>query len=603
MKRSKRVLDQWSKNFRKSPLVNEVTGAFDRNIALQVFHGKSSHSYPDDYPHGFEHFYQTLTLLDDDEANETLLRYLQFIGITLRSEALQAYTSLPLANRKLLFKKALFLFKGLAYASSLETDKPFANMYGDVEFFIRIETGQSQLSIFDEALPQLYGKESSLPDGYEQDPDVKDFFSQIENSNDSFLVTGKAGTGKSTFIRYFNSKSKKTIVRMAFTGIAAINVGGVTIHSFFQFPLRPLLPGDEDITIFKENSPRRESIANLDTIIIDEISMLRADILEAIDYSLRKNGGDPLKPFGGKQIIFVGDPFQLPPVTNEGGEVEAYLFKEFFNSAYFFHSNAYNSLKVRSLVLRKSYRQKEDLKFVELLDKIRTCKADDHTLTELNGRVVKDYIPKNDEFSITLTTSNAIAKEENQRRLAQMASRKFVFTATATGDFSQDHMPAPEFLELKRGAQVIFIRNDPSGRWVNGTIGIVDFIEEERLEVRISNGAVYTLDRESWDNRGYKFDREKRKIVSEVKGRLMQYPIKLAWAITIHKSQGLTFDKVVIDLGKGAFVNGQLYTALSRCKNLQGVILRRPVSQKDIIRDEKLIEFYEGIEGGSDGER
>lgn len=564
--------------------------------SLQLFNGRSRDTYPENDPNGFDQFYRTLSFISEDEANETLLKYLHSCGIKLRKEALHSYTRSTKSSDQIHFKKALYLLKSLAYASKLNVDNPFAEMYGDIDFFIRIETGQAQLSIFEEPLPQFYGKDSSLPEGYDHDPLVKDFFSQIEDSNESFLVTGKAGTGKSTFIRYFNQKSKKTVVRMAFTGIAAINVGGVTVHSFFQFPLRPLLPNDEGITIFHENSSRRESIANLDTLIIDEISMLRADILEGVDYSLRNNGGEPHKPFGGKQIIFVGDPFQLPPVVNDGGEVESYLFKEFFNGAFFFNSIAYSALNVRPLILKKSHRQKNDLKFVELLDRIRTCNATDETLEALNQRVLENYIQRHDEFCITLTTSNAIAREENQRRLAQLTTRKFVFAADATGDFSQDQMPAAEFLELKRGAQVIFIRNDPNGRWVNGTIGIVDFIEQERLDIRVSSGAVYTLERETWDSRGYKFDREKKTIVSEVKGRLMQYPIKLAWAITIHKSQGLTFDKVIIDMGTGAFVAGQLYTALSRCKNLEGIILLRRVKERDVIRDHKLIEFYRSID-------
>lgn len=595
MKRSRAVLQTWSKNFRKSPLVNQTTGAFDRSIALQLFNGRSSDTYPETDPHDFDQFYRMRRLISEDEANETLLKYLHYCGITVRKEALHSYTRSTNASNQIHLKKAHYLLKSLAYASSLNVDSPFAETY-DIDFFVRIETGQAQLSIFEEPLPQFYGKDSSLPEGYDHDPLTKSLFNQIEDSNDSFLVTGKAGTGKSTFIRYFSQKSKKTVMRMAFTGIAAINVGGVTIHSFFQFPLRPLLPNDEGITIFSEKSLRRDTIANLDTLIIDEISMLRADILEAIDFSLRNNGGVPHKPFGGKQVIFVGDPFQLPPVINDGGEVESYLFKEFFNGSYFFNSNAYRSLKVRPLILKMSYRQKNDLKFVELLDRIRTCNATDETLAELNQRVLDNYVQRHDEFCITLTTSNAIAREENQRRLAQLTTRKFVFTADAAGDFSQEQMPVAEFLELKRGAQVIFIRNDPNGRWVNGTIGIVDFIEQERLDVRVSSGAVYTLERETWDNRGYKFDRQKKTIVTEVKGRLMQYPVKLAWAITIHKSQGLTFEKVIIDMGRGAFVAGQLYTALSRCRNLEGIILRRPVTRRDVIRDDKLIEFYRSVD-------
>lgn len=595
MKNSRKILQTWSKNFRKSALVNQSTGEFDRSIAFQLFNGRSKDTYPESHPHGFDRFYRMLSHVSEDEANETLLKYLHFCGITLRKDALLSYTRSTSSSNQIHVKKAHFLLKSLAYASKLNVDSPFAQMYGDIDFFIRIETGQAQLSIFEEPLPQFYGKDS-LPEGYERDPEVRVFFDQIENSNHSFLVTGKAGTGKSTFVRYFNKRSKKTVLRMAFTGIAAINVGGVTIHSFFQFPLRPLMPGDEGITIFPESGLRRESIANLDTIIIDEISMLRADVLEAIDYSLRNNGGDPHKPFGGKQIIFVGDPFQLPPVVNDGGEVESYLFKECFTGAYFFNSNAYRALNVRPIVLKRSYRQKDDLEFVNLLDAVRTCNVTDEMISKLNRRVQENYIQKHDEFCITLTTSNAIAREENQRRLAQLTSRKFVFSAATTGDIDSDQMPAAAFLELKRGAQVIFIRNDSNGRWVNGTIGIVDFIEEERLDVRISNGEVYTVDRETWDNRGYKFDRNKRTIVSEVKGRLMQYPVRLAWAITIHKSQGLTFDKVIIDMGTGAFVTGQLYTALSRCKNLEGIILRRKVSKSDVIRDDKLIEFYRSLE-------
>ena len=595
MKRSKAVLQTWTKNFKKSPLVDQETGQFNRSIALQLFNGRSSDIYPETDPNGFAHFYRMVKFVTEDEANETLLKYLHFCGIKLRKEALHSYTKSTSPSGQIHIKKAYYLLRSLAYASGLNVDTPFAEMYGDIDFFVRIETGQAQLSIFEEPLPQLYGRDSSLPEGYDQDPLIQSLFRQIEDSNDSFLVTGKAGTGKSTFIRYFNQRSKKTVVRMAFTGIAAINVGGVTVHSFFQFPLRPLMLEDPGITIFSEKSPRRDTIASLDTIIIDEISMLRADVLEAIDYSLRNNGGEPHKPFGGKQIIFVGDPFQLPPVVNDGGEVESYLFKEYYKGAYFFDSNAYRALKVRPLILRKSYRQKSDLEFVELLDRIRTCNVPEEIIAKLNQRVLENHVQSQDEFCITLTTSNLLAREENQRRLAELTTRKFVFTADSTGDFSEDQMPASAFLELKRGAQVMFIRNDPDGRWVNGTIGIVDFVAEERLDVRVPSGVVYTIERETWDNRGYRFDREKKTIVSEVKGRLMQYPIKLAWAITIHKSQGLTFDKVIIDMGRGAFVPGQLYTALSRCRSLEGIILKRTVSERDVIRDEKLIEFYQSI--------
>lgn len=304
MKRSRSIFQTWSKNFRKSPLVNQTTGEFDRSVALQLFSGRSIDTYPEQYPHDFDRFYKMSKFMTEAECNETLLKFLQFCGITLKRDALDRYTSSTHSSKQIHLKKAHFLFKSLAYASQLNVDNPFNDMYGDIDFFIRIETGQAQLSIFEEPLPQFYGKDSSLPEGYDQDALSKSFFDRIEDSNDSFLVTGKAGTGKSTFIRYFSKKSKKNLMRMAFTGIAAINVGGVTIHSFFQFPLRPLLPNDPDIKIFHENSSRRDAIATLDTLIIDEISMLRADILEAIDYSLRNNGGVPHKPFGAFHCVY-----------------------------------------------------------------------------------------------------------------------------------------------------------------------------------------------------------------------------------------------------------------------------------------------------------
>jgi ATP-dependent exoDNAse (exonuclease V) alpha subunit len=322
--------------------------------------------------------------------------------------------------------------------------------------------------------------------------------------------------------------------------------------------------------------------------------MLRADLLEAIDYSLRKNGGDPSKPFGGKQIIFVGDLFQLPPVAIGGDEVDQYLFRELYESPYFFESDAYKRLAPDFLQFKKSHRQKDDVDFVNLLDLIRQCDADEWTLERINKRVNPSYVPEPNEFSITLTATNANADAVNRRRLLELTTPSYFFMADIKGNFDDQYSSGSTVLELKKDAQVIFVRNDSSGkgRWVNGTIGKIEFIANDLIEVRLPDGNVYKVDKEVWERFNYKYDRGKSRVTAEVKGTFTQYPIKLAWAITIHKSQGLTFDKVIIDLGSGAFVNGQLYTALSRSRTLDGIVLRRAIQARDVIQDERLMAFH-----------
>ncbi|HYG04057.1 MAG TPA: AAA family ATPase [Chryseosolibacter sp.] len=424
---------------------------------------------------------------------------------------------------------------------------------------------------------------------------IRNLFDKIENSNESFFITGKAGTGKSTFIQYFAQNTSKTVILTAFTGIAAMNVGGVTVHSFFRFPTRPIIPNDPDIPIFSENDTKRKAIENIDTIIIDEISMLRADLLEAIDISLRNNGGKPHLPFGGKQILFVGDIFQLPPVMIEDDEIESILFNEIYNSPYFFESDAYKKLNPKFFEFTKSHRQKEDNEFLQLLDRVRECNVDEETLKCLNERYNPDYIPTSKDFVITLTTNNAIANTENQRRLREINLPSFQFSADSSGSFDEGKTRSNRHLVLKRYAQVIFTRNDPGRRWVNGTIGRIEYIDEELIEVRLATGEIFSVEKETWEQRGYKYDREKGKVTSEAKGTFTQYPLKLAWAITIHKSQGLTFDNVVIDLGTGTFINGQLYTALSRCRRLSGLVLKKEITKADIIHDHRLMDFYRSI--------
>lgn len=590
---------KWISNFKKTPFVDSENLTFRNSLAYQLFYGRQDDSYPEDYPHNFQNFFNSSEDYDQETAVENTVEFLNAVGIKIRPENINNHlTKYPEDFSKLL-RKSYYILKTLAhYNCDLDITNPYYNNIGDLYFLLRIETGQSvtggQLSLFEDLeLPVLYSKITTFPEGYSKDIVVTDIFNKIENSRQSFFITGKAGTGKSTFIQYFAQQSKKNIMLTAFTGIAAINVGGQTIHSFFRFPLKPLMPEDDEIPLFREFTQKYKIIQKIDTVIIDEVSMLRSDLLEAIDFSLRSNGGDPQKPFGGKQIIFVGDVFQLPPITDNTDEVERFLFSEEYRSEYFFDSQAYKKLSPIYFEFQISHRQKDDLPFVNLLDRIRVCDVDDRILESINGRFIPDFKPKNEDFIVTLTSVNALANAENSKKLTELNYPGFSFEASIIGEFKSERYPTQKTLELKRFAQVILIKNDPAGRWVNGTIAKIDFLTKDIIEIRLQNGDRHRLQKVTWDNRKYKYNRDKKKITSEVVGTFTQYPIKLAWAITIHKSQGLTFDNLIIDLGTGAFVNGQVYTALSRCRTLNGIVLKRKIRKEDIISDRRVITFHQ----------
>lgn len=593
----RQIENTWLQNFKKSPLITE--GTFDPSIARQLYYGPDDDS---DLPfnEGFRDFNDNCDISDTENNINSLLQYLHFIGITISKNSISVGIARGTTSFSSILKKAFYIFKHLAsYDEELNINDPYHDNMGDLFFFLRIEEGDSgqpkQLTLFDELeLPDFFNKYIELPIGYENDKTAQKLFDLIENSDKSIFLTGKAGTGKSTFIHYFTKKTDKSVLLVAFTGIAAINIGGQTIHSFFRFPLKPLLPNDPDITIFKPFFQKRKILEQTDTIIIDEVSMLRSDILEGLDYSLRMNGGNPDKIFGGKQLILVGDIFQLPPVIDNADEVESELFKIIYDSEYFFDSVAYKHLNPETFEFNKVHRQSNE-EFINLLNKVRDCSIDNNGIDELNQRYNPSFTPVPEEFVITLTTNNYLAKTENITKLNSLPYKSHFFKANIIGDFKEDKYPTDPVLELRRNSQIMLVKNDGADtgrRWVNGTIAKIEFLDNEKIEIRLKDGSTHSLQKETWENRKYQWDKNKGRITSKVVGTFEQYPIKLAWAITIHKSQGLTFDNVIIDLGSGAFVNGQLYTALSRCRTLEGLTLKRRIQKKDIIEDRRLIDFY-----------
>jgi ATP-dependent exoDNAse (exonuclease V) alpha subunit len=415
--------------------------------------------------------------------------------------------------------------------------------------------------------------------------EFKDILDQLEYSRHNIFITGRAGTGKSTLLQLFRDTTRKRIVVLAPTGIAALNVKGQTIHSFFGFP--PKLIDKSDIV--KRKNFRL--FTHIDMIIIDEISMVRADLIDNIDIFLRINRGID-KPFGNVQMVFFGDLFQLPPVVTT--QFEKHYFSTTYSSPYFFDAHVFNEWDMKIIELHEVYRQKEKA-FINLLENIRTQSFDYEDLMTLNERCVP--IPEDKSYYITLCSRNDIVQNINESELRQIPMPSITHTGLVTGLFDTKLIPADLQLTIKEGAQVMFVKNDAQKRYVNGTIGIVTQCTENVIVVTVEkdNGDTepVSVEKETWEI--VKYDRDpfdSSKIVSHVVGTFQQYPIKLAWAITIHKSQGKTFDKVIIDLGKGAFESGQTYVALSRCKTFEGIVLAHPVKPRDIILDERITEYY-----------
>ena len=403
----------------------------------------------------------------------------------------------------------------------------------------------------------------------------------VEKTDMSLFLTGKAGTGKTTFLREVVHYTKKKCIVLAPTGIAAVNAGAMTIHSFFQFGLGPFVQGViEPKSDFRINKSKLELIRHLQLLIIDEVSMVRADLMDHIDVELRRIRRNS-KPFGGVQLLMIGDLQQLPPIAR-GGEDE--LLRQYYKTLYFFSSTALKSMKYSCIELKNVYRQ-TDGHFIDILNHARNCTLTSQDISDLNARYIPGFSPKPEDGYIRLMTHNRQVDYVNETELEKLDNKPYTFVAAVTGTFPEESYPTANSLTLKKGAQVMFIKNDPERRFINGTLGEVKSIEKNSIAVRLAeSGTVIDVEPMEWQNIRYQLDEESKEISSKQIGRFKQYPLKAAWAITVHKSQGLTFDKAIIDV-HAAFSPGQAYVALSRCRTLDGLVLSSPVSASVFMRD------------------
>jgi len=418
-------------------------------------------------------------------------------------------------------------------------------------------------------------------------------FTLMEETQQHLLVTGRAGTGKSTLLTYFRNSTKKKVVILAPTGVAAVNVEGQTIHSFFHFK-----PNVTPAAIKRKKKTEKDKptlYKKLTTIVIDEVSMVRADLLDCIDKFLRFNGPQEKQPFGGVQMIFIGDLYQLPPVVSSA---ERDIFKSHYPTPYFFSAKVFDQLPVEYVELEKVYRQKDD-EFVRLLNTIRNRSVTDDDLAQFNKRCDPLFEAPPGAFYLSLTSTNALADAINEKRLAELPGKAWKAAGRIDGDFGKEYLPTAVDLKLKKGAQIMLLNNDSYGQWINGTIGKIRKFEsddegDDVIVADLDNGDTARIIPYTW--KIYRFFLKNDELRSEEVGSFRQYPVRLAFAVTIHKSQGKTFENVVIDVGHGTFAHGQMYVALSRCTTLNGIVLRQPLKKSHILMDWQVVKFLTNIQ-------
>jgi ATP-dependent DNA helicase PIF1 len=426
----------------------------------------------------------------------------------------------------------------------------------------------------------------------------------LENTDRAVFITGRAGTGKSTLLEHFRDTTRKRIAVLAPTGVAALNVRGQTIHSFCGF--KPDVTLDKVRKIPKRFADKAALVKHLDAVVVDEVSMVRADLLDCFEKFLRLNGPHPRKRFGGIQVVLIGDLYQLPPVVTSA---ERKLFSGHYESPWFFSAHVFAdaALALEFVELEKIYRQ-TDSDFIGLLNAVRNRSVTDADLARLNDRVNPRFVPDGDDLAVTLTSTNDLAAARNREKLGELPGRPRLYAGIVDGDFDRSAFPTDERLELKPGAQVMLLTNDPAGRWVNGTIGKVDRIDRKKGEddivvVDLGEGGEVPIKPNIWELFRFVYDEESKTIASDPVGAFTQYPLKLAWAVTIHKSQGKTFDRVVVDIGRGTFAHGQVYVALSRCTSFEGLVLRKPIGRPHIRMDWRVVKFLTGFQYRKSEER
>ena len=419
---------------------------------------------------------------------------------------------------------------------------------------------------------------------FERTPQLSHALALMKDGPSCLFVTGRAGTGKSTLLRNYRNDVDKKVAIVAPTGIAALNVDGETIHSFFRFPPRPLAASEIEEMIDKS------LYRALDAIVVDEVSMVRADVLDGMDRFLRLNAAERSEPFGGVRMILIGDPYQLPPVV--ASPAERRFLAANYKTPYFFSAACLKESGMTTLELEKVFRQ-HDRRFIELLNAIRSARVTREIIEALNACCRPDFVPPKNEPYVTLTTTNARADAINSESLVRLNGKYHRYDGELAGAFAASDnppLPAPGSLALKKDAQVMFVKNDHERRWVNGTMGRIRKLRKRRIEVEV-DGREVEVEPVDWEMVRYTYDRQRKSIETETIGTFRQFPLKVAYAITVHKSQGKTFDRVIVDLTGGAFAHGQVYVALSRCTSLEGLVLRRPLARRDLILDRAVIAF------------